>query len=126
MLSPAALICLAQAIYYEARGEPERGQHAVAHVVLNRTADPKYPDHICKVVHQPYQFSWTLEKSRKAPKGPAWKRAQDIAILSYMGLIKDPTNGALFFHSKQVKPYWAKKVTYNIKIGNHVFYSSIK
>ena len=44
--------CLAQAIYFEARNEPARGQQAVAQVVLNRVFSPYYPKDVCSVVYQ--------------------------------------------------------------------------
>ena len=37
--------CLAEAIYFEARSEPEDGQAAVAQVVLNRVTSGLYPSH---------------------------------------------------------------------------------
>src|SRR5262245_29861041 len=39
----AQLLCLAENVYYEARGEPMAGQYAVAEVTLNRLASPYYP-----------------------------------------------------------------------------------
>jgi spore germination cell wall hydrolase CwlJ-like protein len=44
--------CLAEAIYFEARGEPLAGQIAVAEAVLNRVDSPHYPDTICAVTNQ--------------------------------------------------------------------------
>ena len=52
-ITPASEVkCLATAIYFEARGEPEHGQLAVAQVVLNRVKNPAYPNTICGVVYQ--------------------------------------------------------------------------
>src|SRR5882672_3747420 len=48
----ADLRCLALTIYHEARGEPELGKFAVAHVVVNRAHDPRFPRRICDVVYQ--------------------------------------------------------------------------
>ena len=71
------LTCIALNVYYEARSEPLEGQYAVAHVVLNRVADDKFPDDACKVVKQ------GLEKDRNTGK---WKRVlkpsfQEIIIM---------------------------------------------
>ena len=44
--------CLTNAIYFEARGEPVRGQIAVAQVVMNRVFSGYYPDSVCGVVYQ--------------------------------------------------------------------------
>ena len=46
------LTCIALNVYYEARSEPLEGQYAVAHVVLNRVASPRFPDDACTVVQQ--------------------------------------------------------------------------
>ena len=59
--------CLAEAIYFEARSEPEAGQAAVAQVVLNRVRSGIYPTDVCGVVYQdanrPFacQFSFACE-----------------------------------------------------------------
>ena len=44
--------CLAEAVYFEARGEAVRGQIAVAQVVMNRVFSGKYPDTVCGAVYQ--------------------------------------------------------------------------
>ena len=54
----ATLVCLATAIYFEARGEPFVGQSAVAHVVLNRVQDARFPNDICSVVKQGPTYAW--------------------------------------------------------------------
>ena len=46
------LVCLAEAIYFESRGEPFIGQLAVGQVILQRVASPSFPDDVCSVVHQ--------------------------------------------------------------------------
>ncbi|MDZ4094139.1 MAG: cell wall hydrolase, partial [Paracoccaceae bacterium] len=44
--------CLAQALYFEARGETLKGQFAVAEVILNRKDSGRYPTTVCGVVNQ--------------------------------------------------------------------------
>jgi spore germination cell wall hydrolase CwlJ-like protein len=62
-----AVRCLATAIYFEAALESERGQRAVAQVVLNRVKDPNFPNSVCQVVYQGWerqtgcQFSFTCD-----------------------------------------------------------------
>ena len=51
-------------IYHEARGEDTLGQYLVADVTLNRVADKRWPNTICKVVNQPWQFYWTMSKTK--------------------------------------------------------------
>src|SRR4029078_12445796 len=72
---PAAeLDCLAKTVYFEARGEKEKRQRAVAAVVLNRVKSSRFPDTICQVVHQggtgsrDCQFSWWCDGLSDKPK----------------------------------------------------------
>ena len=105
--------CLAQAIYYEARGEPLKGKIAVAHVIINRTKEDNFPSEICAVIKQPGQFTW---KSKVLKGVEFYSLAQDILEGRY-----DSYNlGALYFHNKTVQPLWNK--TKVATIGNHVFY----
>jgi N-acetylmuramoyl-L-alanine amidase len=119
------LFCLAKNIYHEARGEPERGKRAVAQVTLNRVEDPRFRNSICGVVHEPYQFSWANNKSKRwsVPTGTAWAEAQILAeeILSD-GHALPNMDRALFFHSTKVRPGW-RNMRRLATIGNHVFYS---
>jgi hypothetical protein len=58
-----ALSCIALNVYFEARSDNMSGQYAVAHVVLNRVQDNRWPNDVCNVVTQRNdnnvcQFSW--------------------------------------------------------------------
>lgn len=114
------LTCLAQNVYYEARGESRAGQEAVAYVTLNRVAQRKKS--ICQVVFERHQFSWTMQK-RKAPYGPAWTNALAVAnrVLQERN---DFTGGATHFHSTAVKPAWSRTLRFTMRIGQHLFYAS--
>jgi N-acetylmuramoyl-L-alanine amidase len=125
------LRCLAENIYFEARGEPLPGQYAVAEVTLNRVASRYFPETICEVVHekrwdplrrrQVAAFSWTeLEWPR--PRGPAWEQAQAVALAVYDRMHQSQVPGALFYHATYIKPSWARQKKRVAKIGNHVFY----
>lgn len=130
----ADLRCLAENVYFEARGEPLRGQYAVAEVTLNRVASPHFPDTICEVVHdirwdprrkrRIAHFSWVdLQlKLRLTPRGAAWQQAMTVATEVYDGTHNPVVPDALFFHATTVDPYWAKTKKSVAKIGNHVFY----
>jgi spore germination cell wall hydrolase CwlJ-like protein len=129
----ADLTCLAENVYYEARGEPLAGQYAVAEVTLNRVASPFYPSSICEVVHQqawnPLRrryvgaFSWTeIKDTLRRPRGRAWRRALDVAIEAYERRAAPQIDGALFYHTTAVEPEWAKTKTPIATIGDHVFY----
>jgi spore germination cell wall hydrolase CwlJ-like protein len=126
------LRCLAENIYFEARGEPLDGQYAVAEVTLNRVRSPYFPKTVCGVVHDTRwdpirrrftaHFSWTQMEPRSDPWGPAWQEAITVATAVYterhMPLVPD----ALYYHTTGVQPYWADSKRSVAKIGNHVFY----
>ena len=103
-------------IYYEARGESERGKLAVALATLNRVDSPRYPKTVCEVVYQKNQFSWT----RKQSKSTKWQESRYLAQKAYdnrdiLGSFK-----ATHFHNLRVNPRWKlKRLT---KIGGHIFY----
>lgn len=115
--------CIALNIYHEARGETKSGMEAIAWVTLNRANHPSYPNEICNVVYQKSQFSWTSKKDKIPYERESWEKAIEIAeyVLDEQNNY-DPTNGALFFHNKNIKPYWADRLRKTEKIGNHIFY----
>lgn len=114
------LDCLAKNIYYEARGEPKVGQLYVGYTTISRKMDKGFPNTICEVVYQPYQFSWTLTKN-KQPFGQAWKQAKVMAHHAFNTY--DPKqHNVRYFHSVKIRPAWAIKKRTKTKIGNHIFY----
>jgi hypothetical protein len=117
--------CLAKNIYFEARGESQVGQAAVAWVTLNRVAASEFPTNICAVVWQSSQFSWTHDGKSDRPRDPAaWATAQAIAreVVEAYGVDRDPTEGATYFHATTVKPKWAKQFERVVQIDNHIFF----
>jgi len=126
------LQCLAENIYFEARGEPLDGQYAVAEVTLNRTRAQQFPHTICGVVHQSRwdpnrrrvvgAFSWTELGDLSPGDGPAWKRAKAVANAAYEDEHESIVPGALFYHATSVRPGWASSRAAIATIGNHVFY----
>lgn len=124
------LRCLALNIYFEARSEPESGQRAVGHVVMNRVVHPKYPDSVCKVVQQGgeqvlhrCQFSWWCDGQSDRPMNQeAWVKSLRLAWKVYFGVLEDTTGGALWYHATYVKPYWSDSLLKGDRIGQHVFY----
>lgn len=116
--------CLAQAIYFEARGEPLDGQLAVGRVVVNRAVSDAFPDDYCGVVTQRSQFSFVRGGHIPAPdtSSPAWKRAVAVAKVAHQELWESPVGDALFFHATYVKPGWARKKLRRATLARHVFY----
>jgi spore germination cell wall hydrolase CwlJ-like protein len=115
--------CLARNIYHEARGEPLEGQLAVAQVTLNRVHSQQHQNTVCGVVYAHKQFSWTLDKTKRIRDAKAWRDALTISRAVLTQSVALPNFQALHFHTRQIKPYWAKTKTRVAVIGNHVFYS---
>ena len=114
--------CLATAVYFEAKGEPLRGQLAVAQVILNRIHSGRFPSSVCGVVKQRGQFSFVRGGHLpSAPRGAAaWHKAVAVARLALEGTSERPAANALFFHARRVSTGWhAVRVA---SIGNHLFY----
>ena len=122
--------CVARNIYFEARSEPEEGRRAVAHVVLNRAADRRWPGTPCRVVAQGYphagrlcQFSWYCDDKPNRPRhGGPWRDAKRLAQRVYWGRSQDPTGGALWYHADYVAPEWRRGLRRGPQIGRHIFY----
>jgi len=126
------LKCLAENVYFEARGEPLEGQYAVAEVTLNRTRSDRFPHTICGVVHETHwnasrgrfiaDFSWTELGGLSPPDDPAWKLAMVVATAAYEDLHEPLVPGALYYHTISVRPAWSKSRKVVATIGQHIFY----
>lgn len=122
--------CLAEAIYFEARSEPEEGQAAVAQVVLNRVASGLYPSTICGVVYQnrnrynACQFSFACEgKSLRVTDQESWHTAVRIAeAVSGGKTYVSDVGGSTHYHANYVRPRWARQLEKMDVIGHHIFY----
>jgi spore germination cell wall hydrolase CwlJ-like protein len=121
--SERELACLAEAVYYEARGEPTQGRAAVAFVVLNRAESGEFPKTPCAVVAEGCQFSYRCDGR---PEALAVRADRDAAFATakavLTGAVADPTNGALFFLASRISPGWFETRARAGEIGNHVFY----
>ena len=122
VIQQAELRCLAENIYYEARGEPLVGQYAVAEVTMNRVRSPEFPDTVCAVVHRRGAFSWTYRDDLAEPFGYEWRRAQAVASSVYDNIESPLVNGALFYHATHVAPDWAVTRSQVALVGRHLFY----
>jgi spore germination cell wall hydrolase CwlJ-like protein len=122
--------CLSEVMYYEARGEGEEGERAVAEVVFDRLAQRHHGKTICDVVYEAAgksscQFSFTCDGSIDRPKDrKAWRAAEILAariLARELGQFRD-VEGATHYHAAGAHPSWASEFDETAKIGNHIFY----
>jgi hypothetical protein len=126
----AAEKCLAEAVYFEARGEEVRGQIAVAQVIMNRAFSGKYPNNVCGVVYQnkyrhlACQFTFACDNIPDVIREPdMWERAKKISKAMLDGLIWLPEVGkSTHYHAYYVHPSWVSEMTKIWKFGVHTFY----
>lgn len=133
---------LALTIWGEARNQGEKGMRGVAHVIMNRVNANKKMfggDTIEGVVKHRKQFSaWNendpnreamlnvLNLKQNTPDFKSWKKALEIADEVISGKSKDPTHGALFYHTTSVKPNWARGIKPVARLADHVFYTKAR
>lgn len=134
---PDEVHLLAATTWAEARSEGETGMRAVAHVIVNRVGR-RFGGDLREVVLSPKQFSsWNLhDPNRPLAQHPeryataganreTWETAQTVAREVLEGKSKDPTGGALFYHTRTTHPWWSRFGVNAQTIGAHVFYSDV-
>lgn len=124
--------CLAEALYFEARGETIQGQFAVAEVILNRRDSEKFPDTVCGVISQgaksakaprACQFSYKCDGAPEVFKEEkAYQRVGKVAAIVLDGFARQLTSGATYYHTRHVNPRWSRKFDRTAQIGVHYFY----
>jgi N-acetylmuramoyl-L-alanine amidase len=118
-----SLECVAEAVYFEARGTGPQSRAAVAHVVLNRAEDDEFPDTPCDVVQDSCQFSYQCDgKPERLTEEEDRLKAIETAKAVLSGAAPDPTDGALFFHAARIDPGWFATLDQTARIGGHIFY----
>jgi spore germination cell wall hydrolase CwlJ-like protein len=124
-----AVLCMTQAIYYEAALEPTEGQQAVAQTVLNRVRHPDFPKSVCGVVYEGSQlpigcqFSFTCDGSlARPPIEPYWSRAKAVALAALDGFVAKDIGSATHYHADYVFPRWGPQMVKIVQLGAHIFY----
>jgi len=126
--------CLSEALYYEARGEGQGGQKAVAEVVFHRMNHGNFGHSICAVVYEGKekpgcQFSFACNPNvlKRAKRPEEWRQAELLAaqILTGQVALKNSTGGAVNYHAVSATPDWAETMDRTTQIGNHIFYRGV-
>ena len=121
--------CLANAVYFEARDQPFKGQVAVAQVVMNRVFSGFYPEDVCGVIYQnadhhlACQFTFACDGKRKViNERGAWARANRIARETLAGKLYEQAVGtATHYHALYVHPNWVREMHKLVRYGIHSF-----
>lgn len=121
--------CLAEALYFEARGETVKGQFAVAEVIMNRVNSSRFPATLCGVINQgtgrkyQCQFTYTCDGYKEIIAEPkAFERVAKVARAVLDGVTVGLTGGATYYHTTAVRPKWSRTYKQTARIGVHVFY----
>ena len=108
---------LAKLVHAEARGEPYKGQVAVAAVVLNRVSSASFPNTVSGVIYQSGAFSCVDNGSINNTPDSSCIRAALDALNGW-----DPTGGCLYYYNaRTAKDKWIFSRTVQTVIGNHSF-----
>lgn len=132
MLLETSVVCLALAMYHEARGEGVIGELAVGTVVINRSmsGDRRWPKTICGVVKQGgtlplngCQFSFYCDGRSDTPYDRvAWDNSMWNARWLLSGRVSYPRlREATCYHAKEKRPHWAKGLL-GFETEGHIFY----
>lgn len=128
-------LCLKNALWHEARGEPEEGIRAVMSVIYNRKNHKNYPNTFCEVILQDKQFSaFNSDKSLATKRLKPLKETDKIAYSKVAGIAQEAVVGSfkpvlepsvLWYAHTRVKNYWTKRMQVVKIAGRHVFYKEI-
>lgn len=113
-------LCLAKIVHHESANQPREGQLAVAQVVMNRLASPRFPKSICAIALQPGQFFNVHAYNPR--QDSRWDRAVEIALDARNGISAPVVGEALFFHAAHAQPSFHRSRPRVTQIGHHVFY----
>lgn len=123
--------CIVEALWYEARSEPEIGIRSVASVLLNRLHHKDYPSSFCDIIQQRKQFSYRnkLKNSRELVKikpkemeQEKYKIVHRISVEIVEGKFSNVFDrSVLWYHTIKVNPVWSRKMQRVKVYGQHVF-----
>jgi spore germination cell wall hydrolase CwlJ-like protein len=124
----SSLLCLSLVVWTEARGEPTKGQVAVASVVMNRVEMNN--SSVCDEVTKPAQFPWARNIIKKRdhdyyvpekniPHDPIWEKSVELATAVLDGT-QEIIPRITHFHNIFEFPNWHLKK--ELVVGRHIFY----
>ncbi|MBN8807090.1 MAG: cell wall hydrolase [Sphingomonas sp.] len=122
-IDEASVECIAKVVRHEAANQPERGQLAVAQLIVMRTTvGDRFGRTPCAVVDQPGQF-FDADAYNPDRHSPQWDRAV-AAARDALGKVSPPVvPGALFYHAANSTPprFFRSRARVGT-LGDHIFY----
>ena len=129
----ASVGCLAETLWYESRGESNRGSKLIAQVVVNRAQSPQFPDTVCKVIKHKikgrYQYSYHhlpntrkhLLKKNQATYNKMYRIADKVLTDNFEK--RKILTKALYYKLCDVKSEFFDTLKYLGKEGRHCFFT---
>ena len=119
----AAIECIAKVVRHEAANQSEKGQLAVAQLIINRTkVGSRFGHTPCAVVNQPGQF-FNTDNYNPDRRSEAWTRAVAVSRDAMENVSPAVTPGALFYHAAyQAPPRFFRSRQRVAVLGDHIFY----
>ena len=111
---PSDAACIAVTLTKEAATEGLLGKRAVYDVLRTRMKESGKT--ACQVIKEPNQFSW-VDNSTKFVASK-----KELTTYKFVSKMKPVVEGAKYFHRKDIKPSWAKRMKPRMKIKDHIFY----
>ena len=121
--------CMAQNIWFEARGSAFAEKLAVAQVVMNRVEATQHADTPCKVIWEDRQFSWTHDglsdsvRIDNAVDRRGWTDSVLAALVATTPRLPDLTHGSTHFHAMSIAPDWSDEMQPVATYGGHIYYT---
>ena len=114
------LFWMSRVMFAEAGNQGLKGQMAVGNVVMNRVANPIFPDSIHGVLAQKNQFS-TYKGGALAKRTPTESCIIAAKLVLDGGVVEEVEN-ALWFDAKCSSSWAARNKTHLVTLGGHKFY----
>jgi spore germination cell wall hydrolase CwlJ-like protein len=116
------LECMAKVVHHESRGQPRRGQLAVAQALINRLKAGRFGDSICAVAAQRGQFFNVASYHPSRDTGD-WDLAEEVSRDALAGEAEQVAPGALFFRASYAAPNSFFRTRQRVAaVGGHIFY----
>ena len=115
--------CLSHAVYWETRGVEAQGASMVADVILNRVESEEFPNSVCDVVNQPWQFAASSAVGAPILETGAFGASVDVAIAAYLAEEREHEEALFFINHSVGVPGWARNMRVVGEAGDHIFLS---